>query len=327
MSGTPTRETSQTHSRLTQGTPEHVRVPVAAIREADSPRSSGVDLEHARYLAQVDADLPPIVVDRATMRVIDGMHRLTAARLNGEPDIDVRFFEGDQADAFLLAVRLNVSHGMPLSLADRRSAAARIIRTHPQLSDRAIARTTGLAAKTIAALRRRTESPGTSSRVGLDGRARPVDAQAGREAAARLLAERPNASLREIAREAGISAETVRSVRERVRAGEDPVADRRSGRARTKTEPARQVTVKIPESGLSGEVRSLLENLRRDPSLRYTDTGRGILTWLAPRVLIPGDFPAEPQEIPPHCRASISALARTMAAAWVQIALRLEDGS
>jgi hypothetical protein len=326
-SGEVPGQADEPHPRLPQDGSGCVRVPVDAIREADSPRSSGVDLAHAGYLAQLDADLPPILLDRATMRVIDGMHRLTAARLAGQRGIDAQFFDGDEADVFLLAVRLNVSHGLPLSLADRRTAAARIIRTHPHLSDRSIARNTGLAAKTVAALRRTTASPAAGSRIGLDGRARPVDATAGRQAAARLLATRPDATLREIARQAGISAETARSVRERARAGEDPVADRRSGRARSRTEPARQVTVKIPEPGTSAEAISLLEKMRRDPSLRYTDTGRAILTWLAPRVLIPDELPREFQNIPPHCRATISTLARSTAAAWIQIALKLEDSS
>jgi transposase-like protein len=316
-------------SRLSLVEAECVRVPVDAIGEADSPRLLGVDMAHAGYLAQLEGGLPPVVVDRATMRVIDGMHRLAAARLNGRRDIEVSFFDGDAGDAFLEAVRLNVSHGLPLSLADRRAAAARVICTHPHLSDRSIARTTGLAAKTVASLRR--TAPGAAAgaapaaRTGLDGRVRPVDPAAGRQAAASLLAARPGATLREIARAAGISAETARSVRERARQGQDPVADRRSAPARARPAPARAVTLKVPASGLSHELRSLLANLRRDPSLRYTDAGRAVLTWLAPRVLLPDELPAELHSIPPHARAAISALARTTATAWIQTALKLED--
>ncbi len=44
-------------------------------------------MAHARSLAQTEADLPPIVVHRTTTRVIDGMHRLTAAGLRGEREI------------------------------------------------------------------------------------------------------------------------------------------------------------------------------------------------------------------------------------------------
>ncbi len=82
------------------------------------------------------------------MRVIDGTHRLRAAILNGHEEIGVLFFDGTDDDAFVAAVRANVVHGLPLALADREAAATRIIKSHPQWSDRAIAEAAGLAAQT-----------------------------------------------------------------------------------------------------------------------------------------------------------------------------------
>src|SRR2546421_3267487 len=67
------------------------RVPVRSLLPADSPRLNGEDAEHIRVLAAVEAKLPPILVHRASMRVIDGMHRLGAARLRNEETIDVQF--------------------------------------------------------------------------------------------------------------------------------------------------------------------------------------------------------------------------------------------
>lgn len=96
-------------------------------------------------LAAVEAKLPPIIVHRATMRVIDGMHRLAAAKLRNDETIEVRFFEGTEQEAFVLAVKANISHGRPLSLTDRTSAAERIIVSHPAWSDRAIAVAAGSA--------------------------------------------------------------------------------------------------------------------------------------------------------------------------------------
>jgi hypothetical protein len=52
-------------------------------------------------------------------------HRLRAAVANGQEAVDVRYFDGSAADAFLRAVEANVKHGLPLSLADRRAAAQR----------------------------------------------------------------------------------------------------------------------------------------------------------------------------------------------------------
>lgn len=302
-----------------------VQLPISAIREADSPRSAGVDLAHATSMAEMEADLPPIVVHRATMRVIDGMHRLTAARLRGEQEITAQLFDGDENEAFLLAVRLNVSHGMPLTIADRRAAAIRIVQTHPQLSDRAIAFTAGLAAKTVGSLRREIDGPPVEARIGRDGRVRPINGAAGRRAAAELIAIHPDATLRRIARDAGISVETARSVRARLRAGEDPVLDRRTRPERGDRAVDRQMTVKLPEADPSEDLRSLLDTIQRDPSLRYTESGRTLLRWLGPRVLVPDEIPLSLSHIPPHSRLNLGSLARSCAAAWIQLAMGLED--
>lgn len=302
-----------------------VQLPLSAIRDGDSPRSAGVDLAHARSMAEMEADLPPIVVHRATMRVIDGMHRLTAARLRGEREIRAQLFDGDDHEAFLLAVRLNVSHGMPLTLADRRAAAVRIIRSHPQLSDRAIAFTAGLAAKTVGSLRRGIDGPPVEARIGRDGRVRPINGAAGRQAAAELIALHPEATLRRIAQEAGISVETARSVRARLQAGEDPVLDRRTRPERSDRGVDRQMTVKLPEADPSEELRSLLDTIQRDPSLRYTESGRVLLRWLGPRVLVPDEIPLSLSHIPPHSRLNLGSLARSCAAAWIQLAMGLEN--
>jgi len=302
-----------------------VRLPISAVADADSPRSTGVDPAHATSLAQAEAELPPIVVHRATLRVIDGMHRLTAARLRGEPEISATLFDGSADEAFLLAVRLNVSHGLPLTITDRRAAAARIIRTHSRLSDRAIGHIAGLAGKTVAALRRELEEPPVSARIGRDGRVRPANGAAGRQAAADLIALHPDATLRRIAREAGISVETARSVRSRIRDGEDPVLDRRTRPEHADRAAHRQIVVKLPAADPSDELRSLLATIQQDPSLRYTETGRTLLHWLGPRVLLPDEIPPALRRIPPHSRLHLGSLARSCAAAWMEFALGLED--
>ncbi|HEY1620466.1 MAG TPA: ParB/RepB/Spo0J family partition protein, partial [Streptosporangiaceae bacterium] len=124
------------------------QVPVAALLVGDSPRLQGESNEHIRMLAATDAQLPPILVHRPTMQVVDGMHRLRAALLRGQPTISVRFLDGSAEDAFISAVQANIEHGLPLTLADREAAADRIIATHPWRSDRWIATVTGLAAST-----------------------------------------------------------------------------------------------------------------------------------------------------------------------------------
>src|ERR1039458_3555414 len=202
-------------------------VTIESLVVSDTPRLSGESLEHVQTLAATQSRLPPIIVHRPTMRVIDGMHRIRAAKLKGQDSITAQFFEGSEADAFVLAVKANVSHGLPLPMADRKAAVARIIESHPHWVDRMIAQVTGLAARTVAEIRRRSEEPSTAeARLGRDGRFRPVNASVGRVVASELFISNPQLSLRQVARQAGISPETARDVRNRLRKGESPVPGR-----------------------------------------------------------------------------------------------------
>ncbi|MGD0557053.1 MAG: ParB/RepB/Spo0J family partition protein, partial [Streptosporangiaceae bacterium] len=220
----------QVNTTKTRTPSEVVAVPIMSLRAGESPRLNGEDKAHIARLAETEVPLPPILVDRRTMRVIDGMHRLMAASLRAQETIDVMFFEGSEADVFLRAVEENVAHGLPLTQADRQAAAERIIATHPHLSDRAIGQASGLAAKTVAAIRKRSteESQQSNVRVGRDGRVRPLDASEARLRAAEMLTDQPEASLRDVARAAGISPATVLDVRKRLERGESPVPERPS---------------------------------------------------------------------------------------------------
>src|SRR5579862_6566295 len=97
------------------------KVPIALISDGASPRRSGPDLEHIRALAESDDPLPPILIQRSTMSVIDGMHRVLAAKMRGQEEIEARLIDGDQAICFVMAVSVNVKHGLPLSLDDRKA--------------------------------------------------------------------------------------------------------------------------------------------------------------------------------------------------------------
>src|SRR5215204_7137150 len=88
------KRSSASTQRLPRELIEIQLVPVRSLLPADSPRQAGVDLEHTRMLAGIDERLPPIIVHRSTMRVIDGAHRLGAALLRGDEMIEVRFFDG-----------------------------------------------------------------------------------------------------------------------------------------------------------------------------------------------------------------------------------------
>jgi len=285
-----------------------VSLPLAALRTQRSPRSLGVDAEHARGLAESIDALPPIVVHRTTMRVIDGAHRVRAAELLGRTEIAARFFDGDDADAFVLAVRSNVTHGLPLSLADRKAAATDILASHPQWSDRMIARVTGLSPKTVA--RCRDSAP--AERIGQDGRVRPSNSLEKRRIARDLMRDDPTLSLRQVARSAGISPETVRAVRTRMLRGEDPVRLARH-------EPTPPIVAE-PQP----DWPSVLHRLRTDPSIRFTESGRALLRLMDAHAVNNGRWDAIAENVPPHCRNLIAQVAGEFAQAWHRFAEHLE---
>lgn len=115
-------------------------VPVASIRNSYTPRKNKANEHHIQILAQSPLPLPPIVIHRTSMRVIDGVHRLRATELRGDSTIPARLFEGNDAEAFALAVHLNVTHGLPLTLLERKAAARRVLESYPHWSDRSIGR-------------------------------------------------------------------------------------------------------------------------------------------------------------------------------------------
>ncbi|GAA1238113.1 ParB/RepB/Spo0J family partition protein [Streptomyces rhizosphaericus] len=328
-----------------------------ALMPASSPRLEGISSAHVQALADSDATLPPIIVHRGTMRVIDGMHRLRAAVLRGQEHMAVQYFDGSADDAFVLAVESNVSHGLPLSSADRAQAAERILRSHPQWSDRTVAAIAGLAAKTVRTMRQRLEGvEPVHSRTGRDGRVRPLSTSDARRKASAYIAEHPSASLREVAEVVGISPSTVRDVRNRVRHGEDPVPrnQRRTRQAELPSGvrefdkpaqpgdwPAKVVRHQAPEMlTMPGDKRQrstalkhapkgcseLLHKLSRDPSLRFTENGRYLLQMMSAQQVLAARYQQLAGSIPSHAVGIAAAVARECAQAWIAFAHNLEAG-
>lgn len=305
-------------------------VPIAALVLAHSPRSAGEDEEHIRLLAQSPSELPPIVVQRGTNQVIDGRHRVRAARLRGQETIRARLFDGDDASAFVLAVQLNVRHGLPLTLADRKSAAGRILREQADWSNRAIASAVALSPKTVAALREAVGRPGGQVRIGRDGRARPVSAAAGRERARQMLLHEPAASLRAVSAVAGVSAGTVRKVREQLHqeTGSPPPPPTPGAGGAGRAAPARSAPAPRARPAPPGHQAlhrssALLRSLRTDPSLRFNQSGRMLLSILAVAAMDPQTQEGLVLDLPDHCLDFVAELAHSSVQAWQELAARV----
>ncbi|WP_331717787.1 transcriptional regulator (plasmid) [Streptomyces zaomyceticus] len=321
------------------------RLPIEALLPADSPRLNGLDEEHVRRLADIYASLPPVLVHRTTLRVVDGMHRVAAAAHQGLTSVDVQYFDGADEEAFLRSVTANITHGLPLSVADRKAAAERILRSRPNLSDRSVASCTGLDAKTVATIRPRStaDNPRSNIRIGADGRAHPLDRTAERLRAAELMTRRPDLPLRAIVKETGLSLGTAHDVRRRLLRGEAPVPEgRRTAAARRATaalaaptaSAASELPTQRPRAGHSsmpalapaggtGSSRGSMELLRRlagDPSLRHSESGRHFLRWLHTHVMVDEAWRRQAAAIPPHCTDTVAELALQCSHVWKRFA-------
>lgn len=279
-------------------------------------RVDGVNEDHVAMLADLDEELPPILVHRGSMVVIDGVHRVRAALARGDGRIQAVYSGGDDVDALILAVRLNTRHGLPLSRRDRQAAVLRLIAVCPDWSDRRIAAAAGVSHMTVGAVRRRStgEIVQSNVRIGKDGRARMRDPSAARAQAAAMLADRPNASLREVARSVGLSPATVLDVRRR--------------RARGTDEPSPGPAVGLPDPAPSpATIREAtvqrLAALRRDPSLRYSLAGRTLIGLLSTLLGLgaPEDLATA---VPAYARPVVADLVRQSAGIWLRIAEQLE---
>jgi ParB-like chromosome segregation protein Spo0J len=303
------------------------RFAVDDIELGDSPRLGGVDPEHIRMLAEVDAALPPIIVHGPTLRLVDGAHRLKAAEIRGETHIDAHVIAGTPDEAFVEAVRANVTHGKPLSRPEREAAARRILAMFPGWSDRAIAVVCGVSASTIAGIRQRPTDriAQLDNRIGRDGRVRPVDGSAGRQRAGELFAAHPELSVREVARRANISPTTASDVRERLRNGEDPVIRRKAPPAPDRTAQPSPLPPAVSEpTGVDGGVRTRLHHLANDSALQSTEAGRRCVDLLVTRFFSESDWSDITGEVPRSRMYELAELARHCGQSWAEFAAALE---
>jgi hypothetical protein len=84
-----------------------------------------VDSQHVSYMCEslkAGVELPPVVIDEASFRVIDGFHRVTAVkRFSGDTGKVTVIFKkySSEQEMFSDAMRYNASHGRSLTQYDR----------------------------------------------------------------------------------------------------------------------------------------------------------------------------------------------------------------
>lgn len=125
-------------------------------------------------------DLPPVEVYElpdGRLLLVDGFHRVAAARNRRETRVWAIVKHGGWAEAAEEAVLANLRHGRPYTLPERRRAANRLVRAHPDWADHRIAQLVGTSAHTVrrerAVLENAQSIPVVTDTEGADGRVRP----------------------------------------------------------------------------------------------------------------------------------------------------------
>lgn len=158
----------------------------------NQPRTDGLNKAHVESLKATGPETwPPLdVIPRGGRFIlVDGFHRLKAAKDLVRTEIDVNEIDAPKdADVRGLAFQANPSHGLLLTLGDRKAEAKRLLHLTPDAPERVIAKRCGLDDKTVAKVRGElvstAELPQLAERRGADGKTRPVKPSASTRGAA-----------------------------------------------------------------------------------------------------------------------------------------------
>lgn len=302
---------------------EAVSITLVDLAATPSFREGGINHEHVTRLVDLAGHWPPILVGCSDRRVIDGVHRVAAARQLGWSHIEASFFDGGPDEALIEFVQRNVYHGLPLTLRERKQAGRRILVAQPGWSDRRIAELCGISPKTVGRLRLIAgERPNeelpqldAGSRVGRDDRSRPVDGASLRSRIAEEIKAQPGASLRSIAATVGASPETVRSVRMTMGrlAGGQP-------------DTGEALDPPVTASGPVPSVRAAPEPWKDDAALLSRDDGEDFVAWFDRTSVRESDC-VRVETVPLSRVYEIADEARRRSEVWTEFARSLEARS
>ena len=180
------------------------------IEDPDLYPRHGVDAAHqSRLVAAIESgvDLPPVVIDAETNRIVDGWHRTRAHRSVYGADaaitVEARHYSSE-ADIIADAVAANAGHGRPFDSQDRTRAA--LMLQQAGFDNEQVARTLNItvqrveqATKKVAVVRKKPE-PAKPIAWPQDGKVRKLNAQQA-EVMRSSSGWRPSQTMRQLARE------------------------------------------------------------------------------------------------------------------------------
>ena len=273
-----------------------------------------LDSDSKDHLAQLPgvAGVPPIIVHRLTMQIIDGERRVTAALLRHQDTIAVQFFVGTADESFVLAVVANnTTHGLPLSRQDRKAAAERILGMYPDWSDRMVASTVGLSHPTVAVIRRKLSTGKNfqlTSRRGRDGKLRPAIPSMRGRATRNPLPANHDAAAQEGDRHTDGRADLAREVQPRVAPSVEPLS------------PS---TCEAVSDSRVARGYVALKRLWADPAL-HTDNGRALIKLLWSSLRLVSTALALSAGAPEHCLDHVADAEFAIGDAWTHLAHDLQ---
>jgi hypothetical protein len=297
--------------------------PLNSLKEFGTNRLRGIDPTHVELLAEVPEEWPPILVWRWDNQIVDGYHRVAAAKLLNMVSIPVEWFEGTAEEAYIESVRRNTRGGLPLTLRQRVKASETMLEKQPDWSDRRIALLCGLSATTVARARSESRAATTGSRVGRDGRVRPSHPGDARRRVLSALEKDPHGSLRSIASLAAVSPETVRTIKRRLQ--DEKQLGLREPRAALKSVSDEFPLTGLPvmrEPGTGADAKTW----ESDVALASCESAESLLEWLSGGSGI-YDWPTFVKKVPLSRIYEIADESRRRANAWERFAGALEARS
>ena len=266
-------------------------VDLRLLQPGRSWRAGALDESHLGRLMETPSRWSAVLVHQASMTVVDGCHRLEAARRLGRRALEARLLSCSEGFARLVALQANLQHGLPLTLQERREAAIDVFIDNPSWSDSRVAQLCGLSRRTVANLRRSrpdqetADVPATAApllRVGRDGRSYPIKPEVVRERIIAELAEKTKDSLRTIALRTGSSPETVRRVRRNLAQADLPA-----------TPPGWP-----PQGLLPASLGEPPATLTEDSACNSTEAGRAFARWFDSLAVDHSDLSANVKAVP-----------------------------